>query len=450
MAWRWLLLAWLVPSSAMATPAEELLAGGHVRVRVHTEPVGQVVRGQQTRLFVDILTDTWFTSAPRYPELRLEGAISLMPERLGTNFTESIDRVTFAAQRRSYVIFPQRTGRLEIPPLQIWLGVSRDGEASPPFAVTTPPVTLRVVAPAGAEEIQGLVTTPSLTVREVWEPPTGDLRVGDALRRTVRLSADRSLGMLLPELAFSAPRGIAVYPDQPRVLDHVNRGRYRGERVETVTYVLQRPGSYTLPPIEIHWWDPGSGRLMTETLEEHSFEVGGAVPGSFFAPASGSGRALLEGLLRTWRWARAHWILLLCVLVGLLVAQRRLRHSLPRAFAWLGRERERRRHSESHDFRQLDRSLRQGDLDAVVRDYWCWRGHWVAGASDPTDMALRRAAATSGFAEAWATLERNRYGSAGDAADTEILRNGLRALRAALRSSPSELPATDLLDLNPR
>ncbi len=97
-----------------AEPREQSLRDGRVRVRVSTEPEGRVVIGQQTRLFVDILTDTWFTQAPAYPDVDLDGAIALQPEQLGTNFTERIAGATYAAQRRSYVIFPQRAGPLEL------------------------------------------------------------------------------------------------------------------------------------------------------------------------------------------------------------------------------------------------------------------------------------------------------------------------------------------------
>ena len=112
-------LAFLVVEAVSAMMPDELVREGHVRIRVRTDPAEQVVIGQQTRFFVEILTDTWFSEAPAYPELTIPGSIALMPESLGMNFTERIDGVTYSGQRRSYVIFPQRTGPLEIPSLPI-------------------------------------------------------------------------------------------------------------------------------------------------------------------------------------------------------------------------------------------------------------------------------------------------------------------------------------------
>ena len=63
-------------------------AQAEVRVDAYAEPDGNIYLGQRVRLIVDIRTDTWFTRAPRYPELKLDRAIALMPEGFGVNFTE--------------------------------------------------------------------------------------------------------------------------------------------------------------------------------------------------------------------------------------------------------------------------------------------------------------------------------------------------------------------------
>jgi hypothetical protein len=46
-----------------------------------------------------------------------------------------------------------------------------------------------------------------------------------------------------------------------------------GKRVETVTYVLQKEGSYRLPAIEIAWWDTNARTLRKARLDELGFPV---------------------------------------------------------------------------------------------------------------------------------------------------------------------------------
>ncbi|MCP3983458.1 MAG: protein BatD [bacterium] len=446
------MLALVVPMLAVAQTPQELMRGGRLRVRVSTEPARQVVIGQQTRFFIDILTDTWFTKAPAYPELVLEGAIALMPEQLGTNFTERIDGATFAAQRRSYVIFPQRAGRLEIPSLKVRLGVAAaDGKAGTPFTLRTQPLRLNVVIPAEAEGIESLVTTPRFRVRDKWSRPLDELKVGDAVERTVRMTADRALGMLLPELAFEAPPGIAVYTDQPRSSDRINRGQYQGERVESVTYVLQRPGEFTLPAIELHWWSSTAGALQAEILEERTFEVSGewgAAPLLVPVDRWARWRARFDRLLA---FIREHRLTLLLAVLGVIIVVQITRRSLPSLLGWWRVQREQRRDSEALLFRKLSNTAQRGDIDAVVHDFWRWRDRLAIELPLLTHGAMRHAAETSGFAEHWASLEQRRYGTAPPSSGSADLRPALQAFRTALLTvHRSQVVASGSSGLNPR
>jgi hypothetical protein len=432
------LVAWLlpVPGFAQADQAEMLHRDGHVRLRVGVLPAGEVIIGQQTRFFVEILTDTWFSKAPAYPELLIEGAIALMPEQLGSNFSERIEGVAFAGQRRRYLIFPQRAGPLKIPSVQIRLGVSEDGRAGQVFTLQTPPLELNVVLPAAAEGIDGLVTTPQLRIRDEWKNPLEGLRVGDAVERRVQINAEQALGMLLPELAFLVPTGIAVYSDQPRLSDHVDRGQYRGERIESVTYVMQQPGEFTLPAIEVHWWNSAAGRLETEKLTEQTLWVAKPIGAeALVTPTSSepSWRARAAQFLSA-LWA--HRLTAALMLVLAIVAALLTRRLIP----WLNERLQailiRRRNSEVFFFKALERSVRRRETAAIVQNYWRWRDRLVADVPQLSREDWRRAADTSGFAVSWSEFERARYGSSETPSGRIGLRPPppLRAFRTALFS----------------
>lgn len=53
--------------------------------------------------------------------------------------------------------------------------------------------------------------------------------------------------------------GLGVYPKPPVVEDAMQRGEFTGQRVETVTYICEQPGTYTLPaltiPALLRWLD---------------------------------------------------------------------------------------------------------------------------------------------------------------------------------------------------
>jgi hypothetical protein len=449
-------------STATGMTPRELMNEGHVRVRIGTDPARQVVVGQQTRFFVEILTDTWFTSAPAYPELNLEGAIALMPEQFGSNFTERIDGVTYAAQRRSYVLFPQRAGPLEIPSLKVRLAVSGEGKPATPFSLRTPPLRLNVVLPVEMEGVDGVVTTPRLQVKEAWSRPLENLKVGDAIKRTIRTSADQALGMLLPDLEFIAPQGVAVYPDQAIQSDRINRGQYFGERVEHVTYILQRSGVFTLPAIELHWFDPVSGTLASHLLEPITLEVSEADAGLALSSSPEAPATLRERLDRTRSYLEENFLQLILLLLSVVAAAVVFRRAGPGWLEWIRARPLSTDESERRRFRDLKRVLSRGEPGAITREFWRWQDRVALETPFVTTHQRKRAGNESGFTECWSKFERARYAGGSDndhsdrsgdswsSADRSRLRRSLREFRNALISAQRRNPSTPrLLWLNP-
>jgi len=451
----WILAVWFVlaaTASGALTP-EEIVGDGHVRLRVSTEPAREVVLGQQTRIFVEILTDTWFTKAPLYPELSLPGAVALMPEQLGTNFSERIEGTTFAAQRRSYVVYPQRAGTLEIPPIPIRLGVAVDAKPSRLFTLTTPPLKLQVVLPREAEAAGLFVTTPELTVDESWDRSLDDLRVGDALKRTLRVEADDALAMLLPAVEFEAPPGVALYRDQPRTNDRVNRGQYQGERVDAVTYVLQRSGEFQLPELQIHWWNTGAGRLETVTLEARTLTVAASdLAEAEIVARTSDGQKWRALVAKAVSWLRDHVAVVSGAVALGWLAFVGLRRRGPGWVAAIRRGQRARSESESAYFQALSRDVGRGDEAAIVQRYWQWRERLQDECPALDTSRFQAVADSCGFREVWSRFEQARYAPAradSQGPDSAALSSALSALRKALRAPAGSSTGADR-SLNPR
>jgi hypothetical protein len=438
-------------TSALAT---DLLESGRVQIRVHIDPnEGQgIVVGQQTRLLIEILTDSRFSRAPQYPELTIQGAISLLPEQMGTNFTEPIDGTTFSGQRRGYVIFPQRTGTLTIPSLEIPVGIAGiagvDGDDSN-IVLRTAAIELEISGRAGVEEAQQVVTTPELEIQDEWNRDFDGLEAGDAIERRIRIRGTKILGMLLPPLHFEAPPGIAVYADKPRILDRVNRGQYRGERTQKITYVLQERGSFEISPLEIRWWNPETGSLEVELVPGQTFEVSDAGLGASNTSALTDGFARWRKRLRAWgidglRWLLVHWLAVALLSGSAFVVWRKAPLASKRIAALVDQAQTRRRDSESFAYKRLIRSLRRDDPEQIATRYWRWREHlaWPAldDASDSTAPGPKpsNTPLPGHVMPLWRHFEATRYGTypgtEGDSSepiDRPALRKELRELRAA-------------------
>jgi len=242
-----------------------------IRSNLSAEP--GIYVGQKVRLYVEVLTDTWFAKAPQFPELRMPHAICLELSQFGVNFSERIEGETYAAQRKEYVIYPQRALRYSIPSLTVNITYARPGEEHGEITLNSPPQEFEARVPKEAEGVDYFVTTPRLRVQEEYDRSFDDIKVGDSLMRTISMIADDSVGMLLPPLNFGVIEGLSVYPASPRMEDESNRGVNIGKRFESVTYVMEKEGDYRLPEIVIHWFDPQNEKLHTETLPAVEFAV---------------------------------------------------------------------------------------------------------------------------------------------------------------------------------
>ncbi|GGP25046.1 BatD family protein [Silvimonas amylolytica] len=239
--------------------------------RVHLEPAGPVQPGQPVKLVVDALTTTWFTGAPVYPPIDVPGAIVSPPSDTADNLNVDINGARWFGVSRNYMITAQAGGDLHIPAIALQLQVGQAGKVT----VHTAPIVLKVKAverPAGAENAIG---TSRLQVSQQISRSLTGLKQGDAITRTITISADGVQGMMLPPTPFSPVEGLSVYPRQGQIKDITKdrQGFVGSTRQDAATYVIQKAGSYTLPAVSIAWWDTRAGQLRTAVAPAVTFSA---------------------------------------------------------------------------------------------------------------------------------------------------------------------------------
>ena len=69
--------------------------------------------------------------------------------------------------------------------------------------------------------------------------------------------------MAFPPFPAGTIDGIGIYPKPPEVLDERNRGSLTGKRRDTIIYVCQRAGQFTIPPTRLTWFDLDAQKLRT-------------------------------------------------------------------------------------------------------------------------------------------------------------------------------------------
>ena len=131
--------------------------------------------------------------------------------------------------------------------------------------------------------------------------------------RTITREANDVPAMAMRDLAFTAPPGVRVYVEPPQDEDRQNRGDLVGRRVDRVTYVFERDGSFAIPSVAQPWWDLGAKRLRVLLAAEVTVAVAAAPvaqrrsrnePAAWLLSGLAVGTALAFIALVRWAWPR--------------------------------------------------------------------------------------------------------------------------------------------------
>jgi len=243
-------------------------------VRATLSPAAVTV-GEPVTLNVDVFVPSYFLGAPRFPQLEVKDAVVVFQQQGGANLNETIAGTSYAGQRRIYLIYPERAGAFDVPGFDVKVIYAVDGKPSPLTPVHARGGRFEASIPAAAKGLPYFLATPSFQIAQAFDRPVQGLKVGDSLTRTITMTAVDAFAMMLPPLSFPGLDGLATYAAQPQVSDSsVERGATRlAKRVESATFMFQKPGHYELPRIEIPWWDTSARTLRRSAVPELQLEV---------------------------------------------------------------------------------------------------------------------------------------------------------------------------------
>lgn len=263
------IVLWLL-FSCLALVAAAAAEVGPVTVRL---PAATAWTGQRISFFVELRTSGSFAGTPGFELPDLPGTLLI---KVGSPVvgSQEIEGESLSVQSHEFALFSQRQGVLAVPPFPVSFA-HRDGFTGPVREVRAevPGLKIEIERPPGSERIGFLMTTDSFEVTETWEPLPGAVQVGTMFKRTIQQRASGLSGMALASPPVAAPEGVRIYPGEAETRDTTERGDFLGERRETLTYLVTRPGTVQLPALIYTWWNPKTEQLQSKTLEAATFEV---------------------------------------------------------------------------------------------------------------------------------------------------------------------------------
>ncbi|MDC1511943.1 BatD family protein [Gammaproteobacteria bacterium] len=286
---------------------------------------------------------------PVFTELEMEDTVTQL---IGSpnQYERLIDGERFGVYEKRYVIFPQRSGPLQIPDI-LFRGEVTDGSSNFVFRnMNTRRVTAFIEGitievkerPASLPRGEGWLPVTGLALEETWSGDLGELKVGDSVIRTIVLRAEGLDGAVLPPFSPENIQGLNLYPDPADISRTFVDGSIVGTRIETSTYVALEAGVIEVPSLDIAWWDVNSDSARTTSLPATRFEVAtveGVLPSEQAIASTQEIQALLEpeplvdqamidaqaeaefiaidgGLVRWTQWLLIAFVLLLIAIMG--------------------------------------------------------------------------------------------------------------------------------------
>jgi hypothetical protein len=242
---------------------------------------------------------------PQFTELEMEDTVIQL---IGSpnQYERLIDGVRYGVYEKRYVIFPQRSGPLEIPDI-LFRGEVTDGSSNFVFRNLN---TRRVTAfidgltidvkerPDAARDSQFWLPVSSLTLEESFDTDISNLQVGDSIVRKVTLVAEGVDGAVLPPFSNAQIQGANLYPDPPEIDRTFVDGEIIGSRTEQTTIVATQGGMIEIPEIVIPWWNVDTDQLEATVVPATRLQIA-AVQGDVPSEQAVAGVENIQELLQT-------------------------------------------------------------------------------------------------------------------------------------------------------
>ncbi len=217
---------------------------------------------------------------PQFTELEMEDSVIQL---IGSpnQYEKLIDGERYGVYEKRYVIFPQRSGPLEVPDI-LFRGEVTDGSSNFVFRnlntrrVTAfiEGITINVLErPSAVQSDDFWLPVSNLTLEESWSTDLNSLKVGDSLVRTVTMTADGLDGAVLPPFSPTEIEGLNLYPNPAEIERTFVEGAIVGTRIEVTSMVPVDSGNIVIPEISIPWWNIDTDQIEATVIPATSLVI---------------------------------------------------------------------------------------------------------------------------------------------------------------------------------
>jgi tetrahydromethanopterin S-methyltransferase subunit F len=261
----------------------------NILLEAEAEPKNPYVQAQVI-LTLRVLSRVAFNGDLGQPEVSDAVVEKLDEDREYVTLREGVQ---FKVNERRFVLFPQKSGRLTIPSVNLTAQVG--GSSFGPFyrpstrqqRLHSDPIDLEVRPIPAQFTGQHWLPATNVELTEQWQPASLKVPGGEPVTRTLMIKAEGAGVGQLPEMnSMDLPvADIRQYPDQPVSRESRTESGLVSQREQKTALIATRGGRYTLPAMEVPWWNTVTDQMEVARLPAHELTVS-AVAGEAAAPAA--------------------------------------------------------------------------------------------------------------------------------------------------------------------
>ncbi|GJM60455.1 hypothetical protein [Persicobacter diffluens] len=210
---------------------------------------------QPVRAKVTVYTATWFTDPLDIQPIQIENGFAVPFFRAVPGIFH-INGKQYSGLEFYYQIFPLAEGALQIPDIQIKTASPPVGDyKGKPITITAKGKAIKIKeTPAGLGENWFVANRVQLS--EQYDQPLLKLKQGDVVERKVKVYAQGTLPIFIPETKFPKEDFATVYPKSGTTKDERDDESVNGSRTDRALYLFDRQGEFLIHGIEISYWNP--------------------------------------------------------------------------------------------------------------------------------------------------------------------------------------------------
>jgi len=194
-------------------------------------------------------------------------------------FSKVIDGVNHLVTERRYAFFPQKSGKITIPPLTLQVKTRADNAQSrstfdrfmgmqntKTIQITSDAVELDVLPMPDTFKNTPWLPATQVQISQSWSNDNLQTTVGEPLTRTLTLTADGITSSQLPELQYAPHSQLKTYPDQAVRIDQKSTAGITATLQQKIAIIPTQTGQIELPEHTVSWFNTQSQTMETAQL----------------------------------------------------------------------------------------------------------------------------------------------------------------------------------------